>query len=513
MMVYSRKREDIAVPLTTDAKIDKTPFIYNPYLKKSDVAKDTKVLVAGEDAQFRITLQNLFDFEIEIERLKLDTKGVEFESVEHGTLEVNGCIVKVTGCRERRFPIFRDAWYGEREFKIQAFGLDASLAPLGQLADKLASEPKNVMIGPKPSYLSFDVVGALPHLILKKTSFSQTAVMLLEGESRVLTFDLYNMSPTSSVDALFFSYEDSTSAEAPTAEVSSFPPSSGGQDDLDSSKGGHYVTDLLQPGQTSRFMLLLPRVLVQNAHAPIPVLDPANRRQFIVDSNKTPPDVERMNRELFWYREEILRLVRGAWRDSETGRSGIIELRNLRLNSRMLDAVRQRVLGITLSLSNSAATAESHAFQVGPSKYEVKTGEFIILRTRVLNRAKQRMQLYLRLQPSLRHQATNVALDISKHFLWNGVLQQPLPALEAMETRELELPICLLHQGEYEITASVEDVGARQSTGKDNRQKKDTEQALEDSVMGIWYADEPCVIIARDEIQGGARHAITPFEE
>src|SRR5690606_23532036 len=119
---------------------DVDPFIYNPFLKRPDSATVDHTLVAGEPASFRLTLQNPYEIEIELESIRLDTEGAEFEpAVETttigpyrthimrisgtpkaaGTVRVTGAVIKVRGCRERRFPIFAEPWAPEDEVKIK----------------------------------------------------------------------------------------------------------------------------------------------------------------------------------------------------------------------------------------------------------------------------------------------------------------------------------------------------------------------------------------------------------
>ena len=38
-------------------------------------------------------------------------------------------------------------------------------------------------------------------------------------------------------------------------------------------------------------------------------------RQYVVSSSKLSPEAERSQRELFWYREELFKVVHGRWRE------------------------------------------------------------------------------------------------------------------------------------------------------------------------------------------------------
>ncbi|KAI9783717.1 MAG: hypothetical protein M1816_001198 [Peltula sp. TS41687] len=717
-LAVPRRKEDIVPSEVAEEKTEKTPFIYNPYLKKTNAVKDDKLLVAGEHAEFKITLQNLYDFEVEIERLLLDTKGVEFVSMEHGTiigpyrkqtmviagipkmagsLEITGCIVKVSGCWERRFPIFSNAWSGPREFKIGTHALGAPQLHRPATGSEVSSmpQPTDLRDGPKASVVSLNVIEELPLVVLNRMSLSYGAMMLLEGETLSVTMTLQNLSTTTPVDMVLFSSEDSTSTpiqaamrnkDTPPVEMyelelflqkhafrwkrkteanfhidpggiselevevlgkpgltsgvvqldcthlgaggeaaakgrfytrqvripltitvnasvelvhadilpfssdlyrletqSEFISEPTGQDSIERgvsaspqppasefealferlkvSKGTrHYclllldlrnawpnpltvtlhvddpskasnlpahtshtedggrvdrsspksytISKVVQPGHVTRFMLPLPRIYLTHPNAPIPILDAANRRQFIVRSEKSSPEAERVSREAFWYREAILGLVRGTWSELGTARHGTIGLRGMRLSPRTVHTVKLKELGIDMHVSTSLNGSETAVpVAVTPLAqsrgYQVPTDEFVLLKVRLTNRTTRPIQPLLRLQPSLRHQAHPYALDISKRLLWNGLLQQPLPVLGPGESREVaELGLCLLARGEYEINATVEEVrtcavdGGLGDRQRDNGANADGEVGRLGSERQTWHAEEACVIVA-----------------
>lgn len=54
---------------------------------------------------------------------------------------------------------------------------------------------------------------------------------------------------------------------------------------------------------------LLPEEIVSQ---PIPTL---SDRQFVVNKSKLTTTEEKNQRELFWYREELFKFIRGRWRE------------------------------------------------------------------------------------------------------------------------------------------------------------------------------------------------------
>ncbi|KAL2021203.1 hypothetical protein VTK56DRAFT_7390 [Thermocarpiscus australiensis] len=202
---------------------DVDPFIYNPFLKRPDTATVDRILVAGEPASFRVTLQNPYDIDIEVESIRLDTEGAEFESAVEstvvgpyrtqvlrlsgtpksaGTVKITGAMIKVRGCRERRFPIFSDPWAPEDQVKVKATGLAA--------LDVNAAAATPAVKRLKPEHIELSVIAPQPVVVVKSSTLPQSSIMILEGERKCFSVTLQNLSATTPVDFLLFSFKDST---------------------------------------------------------------------------------------------------------------------------------------------------------------------------------------------------------------------------------------------------------------------------------------------------------------
>lgn len=272
------------------------------------------------------------------------------------------------------------------------------------------------------------------------------------------------------------------------------------EQELDESSWGHAYTvhETLQPGVVTRVVLLLPRLFVEDAYAPIPNLD--TQKQFVVSTAKMSPEAEASSRESFWYRESLLKCLRGTWVESSSGRHGEIDLRKgIRLSPRMVEALKMDHVAIDYSITPCQSYQESDGSQAdlikqtGKSHFVVRNETFATLKVRVHNHTQDTLQLLLRLQPSLRHQPHNIALDLSKRFAWSGVLQRALrPAIQPGGICETELGIIPLVEGNYDIYASVEEIKARSKGLPRN--------TLEGVGVGgerrIWRARTPCLIDA-----------------
>ncbi|OTA94801.1 hypothetical protein M434DRAFT_394305 [Hypoxylon sp. CO27-5] len=671
---------------------DVNPFIYNPFIRAPDKAAVERTLVAGEAATFRVTLQNPYEIDVDIESIKLDAEGADFESSvtstilgpyrtqilkltgtpkAAGSLKVTGAIVKVRGCRERRFPIFPQPWAPDTQIKVKGIGLAA-----------LEQNKKLPFPGPPltPDSIGLSVISAQPVVVIKSTSLFQSSVMILEGERQVFSVTLQNLSSTTPADLLLFSFQDSTQGPLQTAitnrdatpaelyeyelilarkqalklrkiddskryiapggtatfdfEILGKPGLTNGTIQVDYAylgvpqteiteqfhtrqvcldltitvnasvelarmdvlpiKGdvpkpiwtrlgadgveeesslsdekhclllldlrnawpsdmqvclkaddGIMVQEHILPGNTNRVIFPVPRVYIDDPHASIPALNPSRQRQFVVSSSKITPEIERGNREAFWYREKILEKLSGSWNTlSGPAREGSIELRGLRLAPRMIEAIKIDEVGIDISVEDPQAEEDaeeqSHSHEGngngngnGNTLY---TDEFAQIKVVITNRTHEPIYPTLRLMPSLCHRPPNVALDFTRKFAWNGTLQQTLPLIEGKASTEVVMGVIPLCRGEFDISASVEETqlwtppatttttttGAREDTEKKEeekdmekevgkemggevvvrRERSDTEIMM-DAVLGakerrIWHSRRPCRVCVRD---------------
>lgn len=635
---------------------DVNPFIYNPFLKQPDKTVVEHLVVAHEPATFKITLQNPFDIEVEIENLRLDSEGVEFESFseslilgpyrtqairiggvpkEAGALAITGVIARIHGCRERGFPIFKQTWTPEREPKVKTIGL-------GALDEAVSSA---IAKGPSPTTesIGLSVIDQQPIVVVKSTTLPQSSVMILEGERQAFSVTLENLSTTTSADFILFSFEDSTQKplqaalnkrDATPAELYEYqyilmkrqalrkltktaaeqrhiapgctatfdfeilgkpgltsatmqidyahlgvspeeivdkfhtrrvplhltvtvnasvelvrldvlpiqdsvalpsglpttPTAEKARDlsisddyclmtmdirnawpshmqiDFEGEEGAAMIEQIL-PGNTTRVMIPVRRIFLDDPHASIPTLNSERQRQFVVSSSKISPDMERANREAFWYREKILHKLSAKWKTvSGPKRSGFVELRNIRLTPRMLEAVKVDEVGIEISVENTSA--ESSCGERTQQSSQIAVDQFVKLRVEVSNRTAKPIYPLLRLTPALCHRTLSVALDYTRKFAWNGTLQRTLPLLAPRSSTVVELGVTALCRGEFEISASVEEFQIwqepqeRDGGTEGGRPRSDTQSML-DAALGprerrMWHSRRPCLVTVRD---------------
>ena len=231
-------KSELEVVDSIETKPEKSPFIYNPFLKSAGPKVNGSVLVVGDEAVFRATLQNLYEFDVEIESISLESSGIPFESFVQrtiigpcrtqtlllsgipkasGSLNITGCIAKVKGCRKRRFPIFDTPWTLKLGPKVQYQALHA-ITRVRSRPTSAASDPSKSKIlaapqGPSTSVMTLEVIGAQPEVVFKSLSLSQSAIMLLEGETKTFTCTFRNVSPSVPVDLINLSFFDSTASQ------------------------------------------------------------------------------------------------------------------------------------------------------------------------------------------------------------------------------------------------------------------------------------------------------------
>ncbi|KAF1844617.1 Trs120-domain-containing protein [Cucurbitaria berberidis CBS 394.84] len=265
------------------------------------------------------------------------------------------------------------------------------------------------------------------------------------------------------------------------------------------------VNEVIQPGHVNRIVMVLPKIYLKNPHAAIPYLNPANQRQFVVSTSKISPETERASREAFWYRHELLKLVRGMWKEESNGRHGDLELRGIRFSPRMVEAIKLEDIMIETSITSDyqASGGEGSVRQLSRAKFEVPVNEFLTMKTTIRNRSPHPISPILRLQPHLAGLPHNIALDLDKRFSWTGLLQKKLPIIHPGQSVESELGIVALCSGTFEIGATVGEVELVNPEGEEDGKRawNETQALMQGNILGerklrSWHIKEPCVIHA-----------------
>lgn len=209
------------------------PFIHNPFLDKSSADAPRNLLSAKEQREFVVLLQNPYEFEVEIESLKLcadehddlcitktdfllkpyrtQSFSLSGTFVKEGSVNVTGCIIKAKGCRERLFPIFSEPWTPESGSMVKNIGMRMS----GQQGPGRNSDISVRYSGgelkqrsfPTPASINLNIIPEQPSLIIESSSVAQDSLMLLDGQRTSITLQVRNISKVPA-DFLLVSYQD-----------------------------------------------------------------------------------------------------------------------------------------------------------------------------------------------------------------------------------------------------------------------------------------------------------------
>ncbi|KAF7363484.1 hypothetical protein MSAN_01004300 [Mycena sanguinolenta] len=213
------------------------------------------------------------------------------------------------------------------------------------------------------------------------------------------------------------------------------------------------TTTTVSPGSTSRMVIPIKKFILSETHLsqPIPTL---SDRQFVVTKSKLSTAQEKAQRELFWYREELFKRLRGRWREAGGSRSGDLSLRQQRMTLPMLETLRTETASIGMCLHRQEGPDKVPISSIG-GKCHPPSSEFVYLRTKVTNL-------------SLTSQVFTIDFDCqsSPHVIFEGLLRDvPIGRLESGESREIETGLCFLAYGRFEISAEARIVGSIESKG------------------------------------------------
>ncbi|KAG6832127.1 hypothetical protein H0H87_002439 [Tephrocybe sp. NHM501043] len=213
------------------------------------------------------------------------------------------------------------------------------------------------------------------------------------------------------------------------------------------------VSATVPPGSMSRLIIPIRKFILseEQLSQSIPTL---SDRQFIVQKSKLSDQEARTQREFFWYREELFRLVRGRWRETGGARSGDLSLRQQRMTLPMLDTLRLENAQVQLFLmAYGDSSMHEQPVVEREGKFYPTADEFVYLRVRITNTS-----------PSAQVFTMDMEMEPAEHVGYEGILNElALGRLESGESREIDAAICFLAMGQFEIFAEVRSFDAPRS--------------------------------------------------
>ncbi|GAA5873361.1 hypothetical protein JCM3774_000758, partial [Rhodotorula dairenensis] len=213
-----------------------------------------------------------------------------------------------------------------------------------------------------------------------------------------------------------------------------------------------------EPGSTHIMLVRLDRLSLsaEPVSRPIPSL---SRRQFIAAKVKRTADEERLERELFWYRHELLRRIKLVWNEVGSLRSGEIGLQALKLDSPGLDILRQDAVQVQLRLSGESALVGDPRGRGTPA-YTAAADDFLTIEAKVTTALPLHLRLRLELVPPGSSPTPAALAHLARYVVIEGVTPIGLGVVTPEKAASTSIPVCLLAQGRYDFGCIIDEVGS-----------------------------------------------------
>ncbi|KAG6814362.1 hypothetical protein H0H92_010948 [Tricholoma furcatifolium] len=216
------------------------------------------------------------------------------------------------------------------------------------------------------------------------------------------------------------------------------------------------VSATVPPGSMSRLVIPIRKFVLSEEHLSqaIPTL---SDRQFVVQKSKLSEQEARNQREFFWYREELFKIVRGKWRETGGVRSGHLSLRQQRMTLPMLETLRLEKAKVQLSLlTYTNPLSDDGGLVEHEGKFYPPIDEFVYLRTRITNAS-----------PSSQVFTMDVEMNPAEHVVYEGILTElAVGRLESGESRTIDTAVCFLANGRFEMSVQVRNLDSPSDTGR-----------------------------------------------
>lgn len=213
-------------------------------------------------------------------------------------------------------------------------------------------------------------------------------------------------------------------------------------------------SSVVPPGCTSRIILPVRRLRLSDdvISQPIPIL---TDRQLVITESHLSKEEEQARREAFWYREELLKIIHARWKEITSGRFGDLSLRQQPMTPHMLNAFKADRVYVDMSFIHPGPEPASSApLQRSLGTYVAPPNTIVNLRVQLTNTGPSRLAMAVTLLPSS-----------EEKILFEGVLTNiPVGTVEGGQSKAIEIPLCFLCSGKFEIGAEARILGARRES-------------------------------------------------
>ncbi|RIB16973.1 TRAPP II complex [Gigaspora rosea] len=207
------------------------------------------------------------------------------------------------------------------------------------------------------------------------------------------------------------------------------------------------ITTVIQPAATARIILPIKKIALceREYTQPIP-----SSKQFVVSKGpKGSIEQEKLQLALFWYRENLLK-------KPSTNQKGTVDIRTPRLNKSMLSVLKVNEVSFGIDIEKAPGVSK-----ISCNQFRCPVNEFVRVKFIVYNNQEKPCKLCIRIQPVQSYSDGIMEWDLSRRMVWNGLLQSPLPNIEAKSSLTYTLPICFFSRGDFKFLYHCEDVNTR----------------------------------------------------
>lgn len=217
------------------------------------------------------------------------------------------------------------------------------------------------------------------------------------------------------------------------------------------------VNEKIDSTKTSRLLIPIRRICVEDVDVSRPI--PSLRKKQFVKNYAITAEEDEQNRKNFWIRSFILKCLSGSWRTvtKNNPRSGAIDLRSIRLDTRMSNALVYD--SILIQHSIWSAESSSEVVDKRENEYRLEKENFYALKTKIVNHTKTELSGVLRHVPFPTSESNRPDISIDQRILFNGVLQKTIGPKQIPPGGfvELELGFMVLEKGRYEWGCVFDD--------------------------------------------------------
>lgn len=234
---------------------------------------------------------------------------------------------------------------------------------------------------------------------------------------------------------------------------------------------GYPINEIIESKKTTRVFIPIKKIcsVTSDLQKPIPSL---MNKQFIKNYLMSEEEDLEM-KQLFWLRESILKKLKGTWATKNKERSGVIDLRSIRLSKKMARTItKPKILFEQVVVTDESGENVPR----DGAKYVLEAEEFYTIVTKISNNSVDDFHGIVRYIPSPMETNNintgiggykNQSISIDRKILFNGVLQHGIGVIPKGETVTIKLGITILERGTYEWGTILEELGNGEVIGSE----------------------------------------------